>query len=121
MQIFNFEHLLCSNRNSYLVACSVKLFYEPLRTQRYKLLLNYKHFNMFKQRWKKTLEMHQFLRDIFVIISKTKGLSENLTAPRDATDIFPPETVSRSGKTPFVYNTGTKEFGKTCGAGSGNQ
>ena len=27
-------------------------------------------------------------------ISKTKGLRENLTAPRDVADIFPPETIS---------------------------
>ena len=25
----NFEHYLCSNSNSYSVACSVHLFYEP--------------------------------------------------------------------------------------------
>ena len=52
LQIFNFEHLLCRNGNSYSVARYVKLFYEPSRTQRYNLLLHYEHLNMFKQRSK---------------------------------------------------------------------
>ena len=77
---------------------------------------------MFQQRsnGKRTPEMHQFLH-MFLYISKTKGLRENLTTPRDAAGIFPPETTSRSGKIPFVFNAGAKEFGKTCGADSGRQ
>ena len=58
--------------------------------------------------------------DIFQFISKTKGLGENLATPRDAADIFPPETIGRSGKSPFVYKPETKEFGKTCSADSGS-
>ena len=46
----NFEHLLCRNDNTYLVVPCVKLFFEPSRTQRYKLLLDYEDLNMFKQR-----------------------------------------------------------------------
>ena len=57
--------------------------------------------------------------DIFLYISKTKGVQENLTTPRDAVDIFPPKTISRIGKTLFILNTETNEFGKTCGADSG--
>ena len=52
MHIFKFEQLLCPNRNSYSVACPIKLFYEPFRMQRYKLLLHFEHLNMFKQ-WSK--------------------------------------------------------------------
>ena len=52
LQIFNFEHLLCRNDNSFLVARCVRLFYEPSRIQKYKLLLHYEDLNMFKQRSK---------------------------------------------------------------------
>ena len=53
-------------------------------------------------------EMHPFFEDIFQFISKTKGLGENLTIPRDATDIFPPEIINESGKSRFVFNTEAK-------------
>ena len=46
--------------------------------------------------------------DIFQFISKPKGLGENLTIPRDATDIFPSETIFKSGKSRFVFNTEAK-------------
>ena len=46
--------------------------------------------------------------DIFKFISKTKGLGENLTTPRDAADIFPSESINRSGKSRFVFNTEAK-------------
>ena len=46
--------------------------------------------------------------DIFQFISKTKGLGENLTIPRHATDIFPSEIINNSGKLHFVFNTEAK-------------
>ena len=46
--------------------------------------------------------------DIIKFISKTKGLGENLTIPRDATDIFPSEIINNSGKSRFVCNTEAK-------------
>ena len=46
--------------------------------------------------------------DIFQFISKTKGLGENLTIPRDATDIFPSEIINKSGISRFVFNTEAK-------------
>ena len=45
---------------------------------------------------------------IFQFISKTKGLGENSTSPRDAADIFPSESINRSGKSSFVFNTEAK-------------
>ena len=51
-----------------------------------------------------TPEMPPFLK----ISSKTKGLGENLTIPRDATDIFPSEIINESGKSRFVFNTEAK-------------
>ena len=75
---------------------------------------------MFKQRSKgKGHPKCTNFADIFLYISKTKGLGENLTTPRDAADIFPSEIINRSDKTLFVFNTEMKEFGKTCGDGSG--
>ena len=55
-----------------------------------------------------TPEMHPFFEDIFQFISKTKGLGENLTIPRDAADIFPSEVINKSGKSGFVFNTEAK-------------
>ena len=43
--------------------------------------------------------------DIFYFISKIKGLGENLTIPRDATDIFSSEIINEGGKSHFVFNT----------------
>ena len=74
MQILNFEHLLCRNDNSYLVARCVKLFYESSRIQRYKLLLHYEDLNMFKQRSKGKGYPKCIFEDIFQFISKTKDL-----------------------------------------------
>ena len=59
--------------------------------------------------------------DIFQFFSKTKGLGENLTIPRDAIDIFPSEITNKSSKSRFVFNTEAKQFGKTRGVGSGSQ
>ena len=71
MQIFNFEHLLCRNDNSYSVARCVKLFYKLSRVQRYKLLLHYEHLNMFKQRSKGKgyPKWHPFLK---IIVTKNR-------------------------------------------------
>ena len=41
--------------------------------------------------------------DIFQFISKTKGLGENLTIPRDATDNFPSEIINESGIVTFCF------------------
>ena len=46
--------------------------------------------------------------DIFQLISKTKGLGENLTIPRDAADIFPSESINKSRISRFVLNTEAK-------------
>ena len=46
--------------------------------------------------------------DIFQFIFKTKDLGENLTIPRDATDIFPSEIINEGGKSRFVFNTEAK-------------
>ena len=45
---------------------------------------------------------------MFQFISKTKGLGENLTIPRDAADSFPSESVYKSGMSRFVFNTEAK-------------
>ena len=74
MQIFNFEHFFSSNSNSYSIGCSAKLFYEPSRIQRYKLLWHYEHLNMFKQRWKgKGHPKCTNFSDIFSIYLKNLG------------------------------------------------
>ena len=46
--------------------------------------------------------------DIFEFISKTKSLGENLTIPRDATDIFPAKIINKSGISRFVFSTEAK-------------
>ena len=46
--------------------------------------------------------------DIIQFISKTKGLGESLTIPRDATDIFPSESINKRGVSRFVFNTEAK-------------
>ena len=111
LQIVNFEHVLCRDINSYSVARFVKSFYEPSRIQRYNLLVHYEHLNTFQlnndQRKKNSRNTHNFA-DIFHFISKTKGLGENLTTPRDAADIFPSESIHRSSKPRFVFNTEAK-------------
>ena len=64
--------------------------------------------------------MHPFLQISFNLFPKLRVLGENPTTPRDAADIFPSESINRSGKSRFVFNTETKLFGKTCGVGSGS-
>ena len=60
--------------------------------------MHYEHLNMFKP----------IFADIFQFITKTKGPGENLTTPRDAADIFPSESINRSGESRFVFNTEAK-------------
>ena len=73
---------------------------------------------MFKQRSKGKghPKCTNFCRYLSIYISKTNGLEENLTTPRDVPDIFPPKAIDRSGQIPVVFNIETKEFGTMCGA-----
>ena len=39
----------------------------------------------------------------YQFIAKAKGAGKNATTPCDAADIFSPESLNRSGKTPFCF------------------